>query len=232
VHCERQAFRRHCIYSFAPNKYQDSALARYRITQSHLIKMRFGRTLERAIYQPWRDSYIDYAKLKKLLREDDSASNSPDRQTSDRWTEDDEGAFVDELVNVQLEQVHAFHKDTYEKLSDQTAKCEARLDSIAVAGKGQAEGKDGEQDKDAEGSNGKKPVPSEEEKKTTLQEVLKELDHITKETNELETYARINYAGFLKAAKKHDRKRGHAYRRCDWPPRPSTRKTTTHSCTV
>jgi SPX domain protein involved in polyphosphate accumulation/uncharacterized membrane protein YidH (DUF202 family) len=212
VHCERQAFRRHCIYSFAPNKYQDPALARYRITQSHLIKMRFGRTLERAIYQPWRDSYIDYAKLKKLLREDDSASNSPDRQTSDRWTEDDEGAFVDELVNVQLEQVHAFHKDTYEKLSDQTAKCEARLDSIAVAGKGQAEGKDGEQDKDAEGSNGKKPVPSEEEKKTTLQEVLKELDHITKETNELETYARINYAGFLKAAKKHDRKRGHAYR--------------------
>lgn len=162
--------------------------------------MRFGRTLEKSTYQPWRDHYIDYAKLKKLLREDDSANNSPDRQTSDRWTEEDEGAFVDELVNVQLEQVHAFHKDTYEKLSEQTAKCEASLDSIAVADKG------------SEGGNGKKPVPSEEEKKSTLQDVLKQLDQITKETNELETYARINYAGFLKAAKKHDRKRGHAYR--------------------
>jgi SPX domain protein involved in polyphosphate accumulation len=54
--------------------------------------MRFGRTLEKSIYQPWRDNYIDYAKLKKLLREDDSASNSPNRQTSDRWTEDGERA--------------------------------------------------------------------------------------------------------------------------------------------
>ena len=90
--------------------------------------MRFGRTLEKSIYKPWRDNYIDYAKLKKLLREDDSASNSPNRQSSDRWTEDDEGAFVDELVNVQLEQVHAFHKETYEKLGDQTAKCETRLE--------------------------------------------------------------------------------------------------------
>jgi SPX domain protein involved in polyphosphate accumulation/uncharacterized membrane protein YidH (DUF202 family) len=169
--------------------------------------MLFGRTLERAIYQPWRDNYIDYAKLKKLLREDDSASNSPDR-----WTEDDEGAFVDELVNVQLEQVHAFHKDTYEKLSERTAACEARLDTIALAGKGQAEAEDGEQDKDSEGGNGKKAVLSEEERKAILKDVLEQLDHVTKETNELETYARINYAGFLKAAKKHDRKRGHAYR--------------------
>jgi hypothetical protein len=152
---------------------------------SQPAKMRFGRTLEKSIYEPWRDNYINYAKLKKLLREDDSASNSPNRQTSDRWTEDDEGAFVDELVNVQLEQVHAFHKDTYEKLGDHTAKCEARLDSVALADKG----KDGEADKDSAGSNGKKAVPSEKEKKTTLEEVLKELDQITKETNELETYA-------------------------------------------
>lgn len=170
--------------------------------------MRFGRTLEKAIYPPWRDNYINYAKLKKLLREDDSANNSPERQSSDKWTEEDEGAFVDELVNNQLEQVHAFHKETYEKLTEQTAKCEARLDSIAVVGNG----KEDEQKKDGEGSNGKKAVPSEDEKKDTLKDVLKQLDQITKETNELETYARINYAGFLKAAKKHDRKRGHAYR--------------------
>ena len=60
--------------------------------------------------------------------------------------------------------------------------------------------------------NGKKAVPSEEEKQSTLKEVLSELDQITKETNELEKYSRINYTGFLKACKKHDRKRGHSYR--------------------
>ena len=42
--------------------------------------------------------------------------------------------------------------------------------------------------------------------------VLQVLDNITKETNELEKYARINYTGFLKAVKKHDRKRGGSYR--------------------
>lgn len=168
--------------------------------------MRFGRTLEKSIYPPWRDNYITYAKLKKLLREDDSANSSPDR-----WTEEDEGAFVDELVNVQLEHVHAFHKHTYEKLTERTAKCEARLDSIAVADKPSGDNTESSDGLMTEG-NGKKAVPSEEEKKSTLKEVSSELDQITKETNELETYARINYAGFLKAAKKHDRKRGHAYR--------------------
>ena len=178
--------------------------------------MRFGRTLEKTIYAPWRENYIDYAKLKKLLREDASAANSPDRQTSDRWTEEDEGAFVDELVNVQLEKVHAFHRDTYEKLRDRTAKCEARLDEVAVDRSGQPDGEgDNEQPKtngESSNVNGKKPVASDGEKQRILKEVQTELDDITKETNELEKYSRVNYAGFLKAVKKHDRKRGQSYR--------------------
>nr|POE84618.1 vacuolar transporter chaperone 2 [Quercus suber] len=198
--------------------------------------MRFGRTLELATYAPWKDKYIDYARLKKLLREDESAPNSPTTETKGAaWSEDDEGAFVDELVNQQLEKVHAFHKDTYEKLRDRTAKCEASLDQVAVTdrdtekddGKEKAEDpKDDDKNQEASASgngllkkreansngNGKKPVPSDAEKQKILGEVLSELDEITKETNELEKYSRINYTGFLKAAKKHDRKRGHSYR--------------------
>ncbi|TKA82525.1 hypothetical protein B0A55_01217, partial [Friedmanniomyces simplex] len=187
--------------------------------------MRYGKTLQQAIYPPWRDNYIDYAKLKKILRDDDSAPSSPSTETvGEKWTDEDEGKFVDELVNVQLEKVHAFHKETYEKLRERTAKCEARLDTVAVAEHGvskqdQAEGgaeNGGEEGKsNGEGSgngNGKKAVPSEDEKKSILTEVLSELDLITKETNELEKYSRINYTGFLKAVKKHDRKRGGSYR--------------------
>jgi SPX domain protein involved in polyphosphate accumulation len=184
--------------------------------------MKFGRTLEKTIYPPWRDNYIDYAKLKKLLREDDSAFSSPGGDTRDEWTEDDESEFVDELVNVQLEKVHAFHRNTYEKLQDRTAACEARLDTVAVAERGSEAG-EGQKDGAAESKanaggagngngNGKKAVPSDEERQTILKEVLSELDDITKETNELEKYSRINYTGFLKAAKKHDRKRGASYR--------------------
>ncbi|KAG9653667.1 SPX-domain-containing protein, partial [Aureobasidium melanogenum] len=53
----------------------------------------------------------------------------------------------------------------------------------------------------------KKPSPSDGERKRILKEVLEELDLITKDINELEKYSRINYTGFLKIAKKHDRKR-------------------------
>lgn len=174
--------------------------------------------MRRSIYPPWRDNYIDYSKLKDLLREEDSAPSSPDRQTSSQWTEDDESNFVDELVNNQLEKVHAFHKDTYEKLRDQTAQCEARLDDVAVSVNGTSNG--GQDERDTEGTqasgegngNGKKAIPSEEEKQNIMKEVLSELDNISKETSELEKYSRINYAGFLKAAKKHDRKRGQSYR--------------------
>ncbi|KAK4580337.1 Phosphate metabolism transcription protein [Recurvomyces mirabilis] len=188
--------------------------------------MRYGRTLERAIYPPWRENYIDYTKLKKLLREDESAPSSPSTESPENdWTDDDESKFVDELVNVQLEKVHDFHRDTYEKLRDRTAKCEARLDDVAVAQNGEeaqnrtksteatdaTDVSEAKPDGEANG-NGKKPVPSESDKQETLKEVLAELDQITKETNELEKYSRINYSGFLKAAKKHDRKRGTSYR--------------------
>ncbi|EGP89830.1 uncharacterized protein MYCGRDRAFT_107959 [Zymoseptoria tritici IPO323] len=173
--------------------------------------MRFGKTLELNRYKPWYDKYIDYTKLKKLLRDDDSAPSSPTTATptrGDEWTDEDEGKFVDELVNVQLEKVHEFHRDTYEKLRERTAKCEGKLDAIATSGKEAEQGDNGQKSN----GNGKKPMPSEAEQKKILTEVIAELDQISKETNELEKYSRINYAGFLKAAKKHDRKRGGAYR--------------------
>ncbi|KAG9714051.1 hypothetical protein KCU59_g20471, partial [Aureobasidium melanogenum] len=89
--------------------------------------MKFGTTLRNAVYEPWRESYIDYAKLKKLLREDDSS------RKDDTWTDEDAQAFYAELVNSQLEKVTNFHKSTYQKLRDRTAKCESKLDPIAKA---------------------------------------------------------------------------------------------------
>ena len=153
--------------------------------------MKFGTTLRNAVYEPWREEYIDYAKLKKLLREDDSS------RKDDAWTDEDAQAFYGELVNQQLEKVTNFHKSTYQKLRDRTAKCESKLDPVAKTVQ------DGSTD-----SQSKKPLPSEEERKRILKEVLQELDDITRDINELEKYSRINYTGFLKIAKKHDRKRG------------------------
>ncbi|KAJ9641913.1 Phosphate metabolism transcription protein [Coniosporium tulheliwenetii] len=174
--------------------------------------MRFGKTLRKSIYPPWADKYIEYDKLKKILRDDESTAGSTN--DDDKWTEEDEGAFVEELVNVQLEKVHAFHSETYQKLRDRTAACEAKLNSLGQGrvgdSNGDSNGEDGAEEKKEE--EDEKQEGRNEDREATLKEVLQELDSISREVNELERYARINYTGFLKAAKKHDRKRGHDYR--------------------
>ncbi|KAF6219808.1 hypothetical protein HO133_003633 [Letharia lupina] len=174
--------------------------------------MRFGKTLKKSIYEPWASNYIDYAKLKQLLREDD-----PSEEEYGEWTEDDEGRFVEELVNVQLEKVNAFQAETYTRLREQTSDCETRLEKEAGSEtKGEeASGQNHDQDekhdeKQDEKQDEKKDEKSQEDGK--LQQVLKELDGIMKEINELEKYSRINYTGFLKAVKKHDRRRGSKYK--------------------
>ncbi|KAF2397183.1 SPX-domain-containing protein [Trichodelitschia bisporula] len=183
--------------------------------------MRFGQTLRKSVYAPWEDKYIDYTKLKKLLRDTSSVRDAPvDDGEDDEWTEQDEAAFVDELVNVQLEKVAAFQAETLQRLNNETAECEKTLEPLAVAvnsestdkaqGKKKDEGK--EEAKKEDGDSEPKKQPSEAERKRILEGVLRKLDRITKETSELERYGRINYTGFLKAGKKHDRKRGYSYR--------------------
>ncbi|KAF2204348.1 SPX-domain-containing protein [Delitschia confertaspora ATCC 74209] len=170
--------------------------------------MRFGTTLRKSVYPPWKDYYVDYDKLKKLLRESDGGSSVDD--DDDAWTADDESAFVDELLNVQLEKVHNFQADTYQKLRDRTAACETKLDPLAVGLKSERPERENGSSS-AENPNHKPDIePMEREK--LLKEVLGELDSITKEVNELEKYNRINYTAFYKATKKHDRKRGDAYK--------------------
>lgn len=158
--------------------------------------MRFGRKLRNSVYPPWEKSYIDYTKLKRLLREDESEEEGRE------WTEDDEGRFVEELVNVQLEKVNAFQAETYKSLRDRTSECEARLQKLKDPADDARRGSE-----NPEANKEEPEAGGEHEKDDSLNEVLTQLDSISKEISELEKYSRINYTGFLKAAKKHDRKR-------------------------
>ena len=149
--------------------------------------MKFGATLKESIYEPWSESYIDYARLKKLLREDESEGEGS------QWTDDDEAKFVEELLNTQLEKVNSFQGKTYKNLQDRTNQCETRLQNVS-------------KDEDQLHTDGDATVNRE------VKEVLQELDNITKEVNELQKFSRVSYTGFLKAAKKHDRRRGAKYK--------------------
>ncbi|CAO2648427.1 Nn.00g076940.m01.CDS01 [Neocucurbitaria sp. VM-36] len=167
--------------------------------------MKFGTTLRKSVYAPWKDKYIDYDKLKKLLK---------DNEDDESWTADDESAFVDELANVQLEKVHNFVKDISQKLRDRTSACEKKLEPLAVG----IQSDDKENGQDGEGlftqssDSPKKPEPSQHEREKILKEVLGELDNITKETKELEGFSRLNFTAVIKATKKHDKLRGNSYK--------------------
>lgn len=172
--------------------------------------MKFGSTLRKSIYPPWEGQYVDYDKLKNLLRE---------RDDDKPWTSDDVERFTHELANVQLEKVYNFKKDVQEKLKERTTACEKKLEPVAVGIKAEEDSKDNKageakgqgKGKGKEGAE-KKPDMSPEERKKLLEEVLRELDGITKEVKELEQYGRINYTAVIKATKKHDKLRGKSYR--------------------
>ncbi|EXJ60997.1 hypothetical protein A1O7_05150 [Cladophialophora yegresii CBS 114405] len=150
--------------------------------------MRFGKTLSDSIYPPWKDKYLEYDKIKKLLREDETSPQG--RGGEGGWTEQDEENFVHELTVVQLEKVHQHQVTIFNSLRDRTAACEAKLPSPEGEDAGKAD----------------------QEYKDVAKELMPELDSISKELNGLRKFSRINYTGFLKAAKKHDRKRGLKYR--------------------
>ena len=144
--------------------------------------MRFGKTLRNSIYPPWKDEYIDYGKLKGMLRENDE-DDGP-------WTEDDENKFCDEILNTQVEKVANFQESTVKALEDRTTKASEKLRNLTP-------------------EEGTKPGDI-----TTgrFKEIEEELDAIINETRELKKYSSINYTGFLKIVKKHDRKRGSNYK--------------------
>lgn len=144
--------------------------------------MRFGKTLRNSIYPEWKDQYIDYAKLKSLLRED--------AEEVSKWTEDDENKFCDEIFNVQLEKVAAFQESTFKSLEQRANKAAEKLHDLAPE-----EGK-----------------PKGDIATGRFKDLETELDGVLDETKRLKKYSEINYTGFLKIVKKHDRKRGNHYK--------------------
>ncbi|EOO00086.1 putative vacuolar transporter chaperone 2 protein [Phaeoacremonium minimum UCRPA7] len=148
--------------------------------------MRFGKTLRSSINEPWKGKYIDYTKLKNLLREDKFEDDDVP------WTEDDENRFCDEIFNVQLEKVAQFQEETVASLRQRVDAAFEKLRELAPPA---AEGKS------------KGDITTQR-----LKELEAELDEITNEVKELKKYSSVNYTGFLKIVKKHDRKRGDRYK--------------------
>ncbi|KAF2826189.1 SPX-domain-containing protein [Ophiobolus disseminans] len=174
--------------------------------------MKFGTTLRKSVYAPWKDKYIDYDKLKKLLKDNDD---------DDTWTQADLKAFSEELTAVQLPKVHNFIQEISQQLRDRTSACEKKLEPLAIGSqpKDDEAGEQGDKKDHAgeglfsqAGDASQKPELGQAEREKLLKDVLNELDSITKDTKELESFSRLNFTALIKATKKHDKLHGVSYR--------------------
>ncbi|CCG20592.1 Vtc3 polyphosphate synthetase [Candida orthopsilosis Co 90-125] len=129
----------------------------------HESRMLFGTKLETETYAPWKDFYINYNQLKKLLKEGVILKNN--------WTDKDEQNFVSAL-DENLEKVFTFQHNKFDELNDELDILQQQTEVADTF------------DVDA---------------------FSKKLDHLLNEAQNLEHFQRLNYTGFIKIVKKHDR---------------------------
>lgn len=131
--------------------------------------MLFGVRLANEIYPPWKDDYMAYDKLKKLLKEN---VISVGKQVD--WTESDETAFVAALDS-ELEKVYSFQTKTYESLSDKITEIEKTVNQVETF------------------------------KVEDANKIEAQVEEILEAASELDKFSRLNFTGFTKIVKKHDR---------------------------
>lgn len=132
--------------------------------QGDALQMLFDNKLRREIYEPWKDYYINYTHLKKLLKEGIIIK--------DAWTEKDEQVFVSALDS-DLEKVYTFQINKYDELNETLNDLQAETESPSA--------------------------------QFDVQKFSGKLDSVLNVTQELNHFQRLNYTGFTKIVKKHDR---------------------------
>ncbi|AOA62664.1 Vacuolar transporter chaperone complex subunit [Komagataella phaffii CBS 7435] len=141
--------------------------------------MLFGVKLKNEIYPPWKDNYIKYDHLKRLLKENiirgSHYSDSNETKDDEVWNEKDEEKFAEEL-DANLSKVFKFQAEKYEELDSKIGELEHITERYL-----------------------------DDKSKFDLSEFRKDLEHVVSLANELDHFARLNFTGFLKIVKKHDR---------------------------
>ncbi|KAI5963624.1 VTC2 [Candida pseudojiufengensis] len=131
--------------------------------QSGESRMLFGTKLEHETYPPWKDYYINYNQLKKLLKEGVILKNN--------WTDKDEQNFVSAL-DENLEKVFGFQHNKFDELNEELNKLQQQTEIANTF---------------------------------DVDSFSKKLDNLLNEAQQLEHFQRLNYTGFIKIVKKHDR---------------------------
>ncbi|KAI7284702.1 SPX-domain-containing protein [Hortaea werneckii] len=154
--------------------------------------MRFGQQLRSSLIKDWYYYYIDYEGLKKSLQpvpENTNASGAR-KKSSQSWSEEDEQRFVNHLEE-ELDKVFTFQRVKSQEIVRRINASEKEVNEVIA--RSQAAGQGDER--------AKANAPTEEEF-SLLEE---DLSDIIADVHDLAKFTQLNYTGFQKIIKKHDK---------------------------
>ena len=175
--------------------------------------MKFGRKLKTDIYGEWKDYYLDYSKLKQLLK---------DGTLGTRWTPSREREFQ-QLLEQELEKIHNFQRakvgqyslslEQAKSLDIQTAELASRIREAETAVKKLvSDYDDGEEHVHADSPNHdieagdpdddeESDVDSEDATEEKFRELEEEVATLVADVHDLALYTKMNFTGFIKIVK-------------------------------
>ncbi|CAK1367400.1 Vacuolar transporter chaperone 4 [Cercospora beticola] len=155
--------------------------------------MRFGQQLRSSLIKDWYYYYIQYDDLKKSLRTDFEHTplvQQGHQKKKKPWSEEDERRFVNQLEQ-ELDKVFTFQKVKSQEIIRRIKASEKEVNEVIARAEAAKNGDD----------RAKQNAPSEDEF-LLLEE---DLSDIIADVHDLAKFTQLNYTGFQKIIKKHDK---------------------------
>ncbi|KAL4910331.1 hypothetical protein BDW74DRAFT_173787 [Aspergillus multicolor] len=154
----------------------------------------FGEHLRSSMIKEYYWNYINYEGLKKALKTGYVTEPTPENTKPDRraWTEDDERHFVT-LLESELDKVFKFQQYKSEEIVRRIQESDKDVDDVVTRLNNSNEAR----------NNGRQSVnPPSDEEFLMLEQVLSD---IIADVHDLAKFTQLNYTGFQKIIKKHDK---------------------------
>ena len=158
-----------------------------------LVVMKFGEQLRTSVIKEYQWYYIDYDGLKAQLKTPYVPSEDGSKAKREEWTHDNEERFIQTLYD-ELEKVHTKQKVKASEIARRIAASEREVKEVVSR-------LDNQGPRRADGGS---DAPTEEE----FMLLEEDLSDIIADVHDLAKFVQLNYTGFRKIIKKHDKQTG------------------------
>ncbi|RMZ91551.1 hypothetical protein DV736_g1204, partial [Chaetothyriales sp. CBS 134916] len=148
--------------------------------------MKFGQQLRQSLIKDYSWYYIDYDGLKDALKTEFVNGKDGERKP---WTNDDESSFI-KLLEAELDKVYTFQKLKSQEIVSRIKASEQEVKQVLER---QAQQSDSETDPDLEDD---------------FELLEADVSDVIADVHDLAKYTQLNYTGFQKIIKKHDKQTG------------------------